>query len=424
MDAEGTTGVSDSCSASRLTIAQYMPGIRLTQGGAVRAVLDWCAVFAERGHRMILLTYEGDDVPPDWFDGKPGKPQAFLLPAPRGPGRQLGWRALRTADELIARADVLHLHGPWLIGNRQLAKLARRRDVPYIVSVHGMLDDWSMDQRRLRKRLYLRLIGRDFLDGAAYVHCTAKAEESQAAKWFTNQRTTVLPYLVDLTPFHSLPGPEAGLSLLPPETRQDAILLFLGRLHEKKGIDVLIRAAGRLRTAGTSFVLLIAGKGEPIYERYLRDLTAQLGLNDRVVFLGHVAGQTKLSLYQAADIFVLPTMQENFGLVLVEALACGTPIVTTMGVDIWCELERAGGVITRATPESIVAAIGDLLARPHDLRTLGAHGRKWVLDAFATGPLAKRYEALYHRAIEQQFSSSHLRSRHTHDRLHKRRISP
>jgi glycosyltransferase involved in cell wall biosynthesis len=295
----------------------------------------------------------------------------------------------------MASADVLHLHTPWLESNRQFADLAARHGLPYLVSIHGMLDDWSMAQKSLKKRLYLALVGRRFLNRAARVHCTAEAELAQASKWFANSRTAVLPYLVDLAPFETLPGPAAGLALLPPGQRELPKLLFLSRLHEKKGVDVLLRAAAQLRDAGRKFTVMIAGTGDATYERTLKDLVAQLRLQEIVYFLGLITGQTKVSLYKSADVFVLPTQQENFGLVLIESLACGTPVVTTRGTDIWHELEQAGGVIAEPTPEAIARAIARLLDDPAERARRGERGRQWTFQTLAVAPLAERYEALY-----------------------------
>src|SRR5207302_1520557 len=109
-------------------------------------------------------------------------------------------------------------------------------------------------------------------------------------------------------------------------------------------------------------------------------------------FLGLVTGAQKLSLYQSVDLFVLPTRHENFGLVLTEAMACGTPVVTTKGTDIWRELETAGGVIAENTPPAIATAVRSLLEKPQELPTLGKRARAWVFETLAVEPLAQRYE--------------------------------
>src|SRR5213593_666988 len=117
---------SSAASPRSLRIVHYVPGIRLEQGGVVRAILDWCTVFAFRGHEMTLIAYQGNDIPREWFEGHPGNPVAEVVPPPLAvPGKPLGAEALRAADEAIGKADVLHLHGPWLDGNRQLAAIAR-----------------------------------------------------------------------------------------------------------------------------------------------------------------------------------------------------------------------------------------------------------------------------------------------------------
>jgi glycosyltransferase involved in cell wall biosynthesis len=383
--------------AAGLRILHYIPGIRLEQGGVVRAVLDWCAVFARRDHQMSLVAYEGQDIPRDWLGrhGKPGVPEAFVIPAPMPVGRQLAKAALTFLADVLDRTDVLHLHAPWLPGNRQLANLARLRGVPYVVTTHGMLDDWSMNQRSLKKWIYLKLIGRRFLNGAACIHCTADRELAQASKWFDNRSTRVIPYLVNLQQFETLPGPELGLELLPASQREQRKLLFLSRLHPKKGLDILIRALAILRERGERVVLMVAGTGEPAYERHLAELVNELGLKDHVLFLGLVTGKQKISLYQLADLFVLPTLQENFGLVLVEALASGTPVLTTNGTDIWRELEQAGGVIAPHTPGAIAQAAAHVLSDPTERAQRGQQGRAWVLKNLAVDPVSRQYEMLY-----------------------------
>jgi glycosyltransferase involved in cell wall biosynthesis len=250
--------------------------------------------------------------------------------------------------------------------------------------------------------LYMKLFGTRFMNNAAAIHCTAPAELAQAGKWFTNPRTIILPLLSDLTPFENLPGPESALALLPPEHRNQRKILMLSRLHEKKGVDILIRAAAQLRDEGQNFVLLLAGTGEAPYERLLKDLTAQLNLTNRVLFLGLITGTKKISLYQCADLFVLPTLQENFALVLTEALACGTPVITTRGTDIWPQIQQAGGFISEATPAAIADSIRARLSNPAELAEVGRKGRAWVFDNLAQGPLAARYETLYRDVAQQR----------------------
>jgi glycosyltransferase involved in cell wall biosynthesis len=384
-----------------MRITHYLPTIRLADGGVARVVLDWCSLFARRGHTVTLLCHEATDVPADWL-GDPGLPKCLLVPRT---ARGLLTSAMEKT--VLRQTDVLHLHAPWEIANVHYARSARRLGVPYAVSIHGMLDDWSMAQRSAKKRLYLALAGRKLLNRAAVIHCSAAAELAQAKKWFNNPRTAVLPCIADLSPFEQLPGPEAGLQRmhLPSNVPMDSPMcswpkvLFLSRLHEKKGVDVLIRCAGMLRDAGTDVLTLIAGTGDAAYEQQLRNLVQQQNLSDRVVFMGLVTGTTKISLLQAVDLLALPTQQENFGLVLTEAMASGTAVLTTRGTDIWREIQSAGAVITDRTPEAFATAIAKLLKDAADRLDRGKRGREWVFSALAAGPLCQKYEAMYRGMI-------------------------
>ena len=122
----------------------------------------------------------------------------------------------------------------------------------------------------------------------------------------------------------------------------------------------------------------------------------RLGLAERVSFLGFVSGREKVSLYEAADIFVLPTNQENWGFVLIESLACGTPVVTTRGVDIWSELESSGGaVIVEPTPPAIASAMADLIRDRAKLETMQRQARAWVLENLNVDRVVVQYERFY-----------------------------
>ena len=350
---------------------------------------------AARGHHVTLLTSDSADVPPGWLAGGTALPCVITLQEPGRFAQLLPRAALNRAAETLASCDVLHLHGAWEPANRQFARLSRRIKIPYVVTVHGMLDDWSMAQRPLKKKLYLALGGLRFFERAAAVQCTARAELEQAAKHLGKSRGVVIPCLVDLSPFDALPGPVPAHAAFPDSSTDLPKVLLLSRLHPKKGIEVLIGAAALLRRRGRPVRVLVAGRGDASYEAELRALVRQQGLEDDVKFLGLVRGVEKVSLYQAADVFALPTSQENFGLVLPEAMACRTPVVTTRGVDIWQEIQAAGATIADATPAAFADAIAKLLDDPARRAQVGERGRRWVYETLGPDSLLPRYEAFY-----------------------------
>ena len=370
----------------------------LEDGGVVRAVLDICQALAKRGHDVTLLTFCDDDVPQQWKNGNEGFPKVVLLNS-----RGMLWPKLTTESVEVVRkqlldTNVLHVHVPWDAICAELGRKAKSMDIPYVVGVHGMLDDWSMNQRRAKKRIYLKIAGKRLLEEAAAVHCTAEAEKDQASKWYPKGRSAVVPLIFDLDEYETLPGPEIArnkfASVFPPDSTP--VLLFLSRIHIKKGLELLIDTAQQLRDAGTVFKIIIAGTGEQSYEQKLKQLVVAKNLSEHISFLGFVTGREKISLYQAADVFVLPTSQENWGFVLIEALACSTPLITTKGVDIWPELVSSGGaVIAETTVNAMTEAITDLLQDDSKRTLMGAKGRDWVLENLKLEKILSQYEELY-----------------------------
>jgi len=305
-------------------------------------------------------------------------------------------RPAAEAQAYLANADVLHLHGAWDVpGSPSLAREARRLRLPYIVSTHGQLSEWELSQKWLKKKLYLALFGRRHLSRAAAVHCTAEAELAQASRFLPPGRGKIVSLPIDLSAFVELPGPELALRAFPQIDTNKPRVLLLSRLHPMKRPDLLIEAMARLKQAGQAFQLILAGPGKTEYVAYLHDLVRRLGLEDCVLFTGMVTGSTKISLYQAATVFALPTWMENFGYVLFEALAAGTPVITTRRADMWQELQNAGVGIVDPDPDAIASSIRSLLTDPAGARQLGQKGRAWVFQKFESDRVFAEFEQLY-----------------------------
>jgi len=382
-----------------MKIVQYMLGFRNADGGVVRAVIDLCAALAQRSHEVIVFTTDASDAPPSW-DGRDGRPRLFRLPFSRWLPACLGLAGMQEVRHLYTGADVIHLHVPWDPICAQLGKMARRVNLPYVLSAHGMLDDWTMARKSLKKRMYLALAGRRLLEQAAAVQCSAQTEMEQSSKWYPRGRGVVAPLLIDLRPYRQLPGPELARRKFPQLTGGDPIALYVGRLHPIKRIELLLDAAAMLLQRRTSCKVIIAGLGDLEYEKHLRNHAAKNGLTDRITFAGQVMGDEKLSLYQAADVLVHPSAHESFGLVLVEALACGTPVVTTKAVNIWRELEAGGGAMIVDQSAEAIADATDVIVRDQERRhQMGALGRQWVFNHLEPERVVGLYESMYREAI-------------------------
>jgi glycosyltransferase involved in cell wall biosynthesis len=378
-----------------MKIIQYMLGIRNADGGVVRAFVDLSTMLAQRGHEVIVLTTDDRDAARDW-NGREGRPRLVTLPFSKVVPMLLSRSAMTQSRELFSGAAVVHLHVPWDPICPQLARLARRMRIPCIMTIHGMLDNWTLGDKSTKKRLYLALFGRRMLERAAFVQCTAQVEAEQSLKWFPNGRSCVVPLPFDLKPFEKLPGEHLARAKAPMLNSNGFNVLFVGRLHPIKRAEMLLEAASKLRQRNIRCHVLIAGTGDSAYEQSLHQRARQLGLESHIAFLGFITGAEKLSLYQAVDVAVVPSAHESFGYTAIEALACGTPVVTTRAVNIWPELQSGGGALI---VEETTDAFADALTRLHNDRQLrnqmGQRGRDWVFSYLEPTRVIEQYESMY-----------------------------
>ena len=368
----------------------------------MQAVLDMSRLVAAHGHRVVLATMDATDVPGDWGQSKPNVPDVVKLEASRMSSAWLSRSSLRTLAQLSQEADLVHLHTPWDLCNVQIASMLHKAGVPFVLTIHGMLDDYCMRQKAFKKNVFLKLFGRHLLRYATTVHFTAEAERDQALPWIPGKdRSVIQTCAIDLEPYEVLPGPQLALEAFPQIQPDSKKVLFLSRLHPKKGIELLLEAGAILRDRGQPVQLLIAGPGDGDYVQQLKALNGKLGLNGHSQFLGMVRGAQKVSLYQAADVFVLPTYQENFGLVLAEAMAAATPVVTTRGTDIWRELEQAGAKIVDSSSPSIADAIETCLKDSSQRERVGQQGREFVRQWLNKDRVFDGYEKIYRDTLEK-----------------------
>ncbi len=389
-----------------MRILHYIKVLRHELGGPTRAVIDLSGALAAAGHDAVVATRHSEAWPEEWSNNNtttgPGFPKLWKLESRTWPMRLFSPRQLREFRARLRGFQVLHLHGAWGVSNVQVASVARGLGIPYVISPRGMLDDWPMSQRTRKKKLFLALFGRKVFEMAAFVHCTAEGELAQSGKWFPKGRGTVIPNLIDLKPYHNLPGPDAARERFPILTNGRPSVLFLSRIHYKKGIEVLLEAAALLRDSGVEVNIVIAGAGESNYVEVLTREVSSRGLASRVEFLGMVTSPLKESLFQACHVLALPTSQENFGFVFYESLACGLPVVTTFGVDTWPELKSSGGAVivdrdARAFADSIKALLSDDSKR----EAMGRSGRAWVMENLDSAKVCGLFERAYERAIAE-----------------------
>jgi glycosyltransferase involved in cell wall biosynthesis len=377
-----------------VSVCQYYGRTDADHGGVARAVVDAAATLARTGHRVTVLVGQA----PDMLAAHPDRKaiEVVVLRERRLPGRLLRRGDLRRAVDAISRCDVLHLHEVWDPACLQLARRAHRIGRAVVISAHGSLGAQAMRSKTLKKRLFLRFGGRRMLERASAVHCLTDYEAEQSRRWCPEARLRVVPLLMDLDGFAADPGPEPARHLLAGLDPLRPNLLFMGRVDPRKGPDRLVDAVIRLHRDGLDCNVVIAGKGDADYIAALRERAASGGVGELVRFPGFVSGPTKVALLHWADLFVLPTHHDVWGIALHEALAAGTPVVTTEQVEVRDELVATGGaVIVAADAGAFAEEIRVLSADRAALAARGAAAAKHILDSHRSDRVADEYARLY-----------------------------
>jgi glycosyltransferase involved in cell wall biosynthesis len=267
----------------------------------------------------------------------------------------------RAARELAPEFDLVHIHNLWQYPQYAAYRAARAAGTPYIVSFHGAFDPYLRVRGRARKRLMRSLWQDAMLAGADLIHVTSEAERALTADVAPEVPRAVVPNGLDVEEFASLP-PRDAFRRRRLGGYDGPLVLFLSRITQKKGLDVLIRAFGQARRAKECRLAVVGPDDEGILPK-LHALVAELGLRGDVDFLEPVYGEERLAALASADVWALSSHAENFGIAVVEAMAAGCAVLTSPGVNISPEIAAAeAGVIADAEPEVFGQALAGLLA--------------------------------------------------------------
>lgn len=351
-------------------------------GGPSRSAQGLVAGLNRAGVETWLMTLRHGDEP--WVDGV-----AHFVN-----GERFEDVALRVKPQIV------HLHGLWDIELHRCAVICRRRHIPYVIAPRGMLEPWSLTQKWLKKRIARWLYQDRDLKCAAALHATAESEAEQFRKLGFKNPIIVSPNGVNV--------PVAFEPRNTQNTRKR--VLFVSRMHPKKGVLELVEAWGRLVVSRQSSVVsgwecelvyTVSGELEKEYEAKVKARVKELGLDDQFIFTGALNDDEKWKAYARADLFVLPTYSENFGIVVAEALWAGVPVITTKGTP-WSEIEekKCGNWIDIGV-ESLSGALESMTTISDEERMLmGVRGRKLVEERYSWNGIARQLKTDYEELLK------------------------
>ena len=376
-----------------LTVVHVLASTRADHGGTSRSVPALCEALDAEGVEVHLLTAVPADPAPDEEPILPDgdvhvhriEEQTRLQRTLRSP---FGFYRRLWSVVVHIQPDVIHDHGAWLPSNVAAAWVAHRADVPLVSASRGMVTEWSLSHQAQKKQVAWHLYQKYVFRQASLFHATAPAEVDDLRALGMTQPIAVVPNGVEIP--DTLPNN-------PPTDGKRA--LFLSRIHPKKGLPMLLDAWADLRPEG--WTLELVGPSENGHREELEAQASELGLDGEVIFSGPVPDADKWHKYAAADLFVLPTHSENFGIVVAEALAAEVPVLTTTGTP-WQELEDNDcGWWVAPEPDAIHDALATALRQADTERSeMGARGRELVTSTYTWQAVGERMKKVYEWMVE------------------------
>ena len=347
-------------------------------GGMVPSILGMTGALAARGAEPVAIV-----TPTPSRLGETPVPPGVTL---RGPGTDL--------EAVVRGAGVVHIHGLWQAHTRRGARAARAAGVPYMIAAHGMADPWALRHKALRKKVYTALVEGKNLRRASCLHALSRPEIGHLRALAPGTPVCFVPNGVDLAPFDDLPA-RSALEAEFPELRGKFVLLFYGRLHVKKGLDLLADALADVGRDFPELHVLLAGTDDGAL-RPFRERCAAHDVGSRTTWVGHVSGARARSVWGAADGFVLPSYSEGFSMAVLEALACRLPALISTACH-FPELATAdGGLVVDPTAAAVKAGLRALLERsPDDRAALGLRGRALVERQYTWAQQGRRLSEVY-----------------------------
>ncbi|MBD2458452.1 glycosyltransferase [Nostoc sp. FACHB-87] len=388
-----------------MKILQIVPSISLIYGGPSQMVLGLAPALAKEGVKVTILTTDsnGDtgqqplDVPLNrpiqqdgyeiiYFRCAPFRRYKFSL-------ELLNWLKIHAKE-----FDIAHIHALFSPISSAAATVCREKKLPYILRPLGTLDPADLQKKKQLKKLYVELIERQNLAGAAAIHFTSEQEAKISARFGVKTKDLVIPLGVKPTQRISASAVRSQLGI--PE--DVPLVLFMSRIDPKKGLNLLIPALEKLLADNHKFHFVLAGTNpqDPDYENKIKFQIENSSLRSHTTITGFVSGELKAGLLQAADLFVLPSYYENFGIAVAEAMVAGIPVVISDQVHIWQQVsDSQSGWVGQTEVSSLLELLQQALQNPQERQRRGINAQKYALENFSWDAIARQMIQAYQQIL-------------------------
>jgi glycosyltransferase involved in cell wall biosynthesis len=372
-----------------LKLLHVMPTVNPRGGGPIEGVRQRSLRLQQLGHSVEVVTL--DDPNKEFLAEFPLTVHAL---GPSGGGYGYNAKLVPWLRTHARQYDAVIVNGLWQYHSFAAWRALQSMGIPYYVFTHGMLDPWfkrTYPLKHLKKWMYWPWAEYRVLRDARAVLFTSEEERLQARQsfWLYRAAERVVAYGTSAPPDNAAELRERFLAS-HTELRGRRILLFLGRLHEKKGCDLLIQAFAQIASAEPTLRLVMAGPDQTGWSSRLKETAQHLGVADRITWPGMLRGELKWGAFYSAEAFVLPSHQENFGIAVAEAMSCGLPVLISDKVNIWREIERdTAGLVESDTQLGTESLLRRWLAMlPESRLEMGRCARQSFMRRFTVEAMA------------------------------------
>jgi len=369
-----------------MRILQVIPSLALGFGGPTKAVLTFSFALARLGQDVTIFSTDAD------IKGRLAVPlkmpiniqnvKVFYFPVQYPRHYKFSLSLAQALRKDIPQFDIVHIHSLFQFSTLAASYYCRKYRKPYIIRPLGQLDPFVLRRHSFCKRLYLWFFEHGNLERASALHFTTDEERRLTEKMNLKNKNIVLEMGVDLSEFETLPR-YGTFRAKYPILKDKKIILFLSRINFKKGLDILVKAFADIARKREDVYLVIAGPDNEGYSRRVKGWLAKEEMLNRVIFTGMLVGQDKLAVFKDSDLFVLPSYSENFGMAVIEAMACGIPVVISNKVGIYREIqENNSGVVVECQEGSLCEGIRSILDNENFAQELSSKGKKMVAEYY------------------------------------------
>ncbi len=403
-----------------MRVLHVIPSVAAKEGGPSFAVKAMTEALAREGVQVTVATTTRSSEREDASTERRG--YSIVCFRREFEPYKVSFGLTRWLRKNIAGFDLVHIHALFSFSSTMAARIARQHSVPYVVRPLGVLNRWGMENRRpILKRVSFRMVELPILLNSAAIHYTSNAERAEAASLnprLAEHRSATISLPIE----RAEPGDAEVFRARYPTLKKHRVILFLSRIHPMKGLELLLDAFSMVREKHKGVALVIAGEGEKAYVRGLQEHARRVlettgpqttgprttdkqqkvsgqGASE-VIWTGHLSGEMKAAALAAADVFVLPSASENFGIAAAESLAAGIPTIVSEEVALSSDIRRYdAGVVVKRDMRQLAGAISDSLSNRERAAGLAANGRRLAEERYSPEAVGRALHELYQKII-------------------------